>query len=86
MEHDSRIEIEPGILEAVERVAGAAGATAAQFVNQAVLERLRDDDPEAYWAARGKRAQPGAIREFLAMAGNDPPIPGDELPEGWSKP
>ena len=86
MERDSRIEIEPIVWEAVEKIAEAEGASVADYVNRAVLESLRHSDPVAYWKARGARARPGAFLDLLARAGDEPPRPGDELPEGWRHP
>jgi hypothetical protein len=41
---------------------------------------LRD---RGYLAQRRARAVPGAMARILEIAGDDTPIPGDELPEGW---
>ena len=86
MERDSWIEIEPAVLAAVERVAGTDGGSSARFINRAILEKLSAVDPAAYFEERAKRAKPGAIREWLAMAGDEPPIPGDEMPEAPPRP
>ena len=79
MERDSRIEIEPLVFEAVERIASAEGSTVADFVNRIVIDRLAYENLEAYLAARAARARPGAIRDWLLQARDEPPVPGDEL-------
>ena len=42
--------------------------------------RIRED-----MATRAQRANPDDLRALLAKVANVPPIPGDELPEGYER-
>jgi hypothetical protein len=71
------------LMEDVKAIAAHDQVSVNQFIVQAVAERaalLRD---RGYLAQRAARAKPGDMARILAMAGDDTPIPGDELPEDW---
>jgi hypothetical protein len=54
-----------------------------QFISLAVVEKLTAMRTREYFARRAARAAPGDFEQILAKAGTEPPIPGDEVPEGW---
>jgi hypothetical protein len=69
----------------VERVARDSNATpvnaAARLLHDAVRSR-KDWEKLQQRAARGA-ANPKTLKQLLAEVPDAPPIPGDELPEGW---
>jgi hypothetical protein len=53
--------------------------------NISVAKMIAAHSASNYIAMRAKRANPARALEILARAGRDnPPMPGDELPEGWA--
>ena len=55
-----------------------------QLINVAVAQMIAAHSASNYIAMRAKRANIPRAFEILARAGrNNPPMPGDELPEGW---
>jgi hypothetical protein len=71
-------------MEDVKAIAANDSVSINQFVVQAVAERVAMLRDRGYLAQRAARARPDAIKRVLEIAGDDAPIPGDELPEGWS--
>ena len=66
-----------------EQVAAEEGSTLNQFINIAVAEKLAALRTARYFKERAQRANLDAFDQFLEMAGDEPPRPGDEiLPEG----
>jgi hypothetical protein len=80
------LRLPPSLMADVKAIAAADQVSVNQFIVQAVAERaalLRD---RGYLAQRRARARPGGMLELLQRVGDDTPIPGDELPEGWPGP
>ena len=76
------LRLPPSLMVDVKAIAAHNSVSVNQFIVQAVAERvavLRG----GYIAQRAARAKPGAMARILEMAGDDTPIPGDDLPEGW---
>lgn len=89
------------IMEEVKLAAEGDATSINQFIVVAVARRLaelrRDAELKAeretqaentneYFAVRASRADRGAARAVLALAGSANPMPpreGDEIPEGW---
>lgn len=65
-----------------EKVAAAEGTTLNQFINVAVAEKLAALRTAQYFQERTARADLLAFDRLLASAGEEPPRPGDELPQG----
>lgn len=77
------LRLPPSLMADVKAIAANDSVSVNQFIVQAVAERvaiLRDRD---YLAQRRARAKPGGMLRLLEKVGDDTPIPGDELPEGW---
>jgi hypothetical protein len=70
-------------MEDVKAIAASDDVSINQFIVQAVAERVAVLRDRGYVAQRAARAKPDAMRRILEKAGDDTPIPGDELPEGW---
>jgi hypothetical protein len=55
------------------------------YLQRLIVESLKEMREYQYWRERGKQGNLDRFREILAKAPDVPPIPGDELPEGWSE-
>jgi hypothetical protein len=73
------------LLEEAARHAKLLGVSTQEWVYLALEERMRlEEQDEAVWQARAARASGRALTEILAGSHDNPPDPGDELPEGWT--
>jgi hypothetical protein len=71
-------------MEAARKLADAEGVALNQLINVAVAKMIAAHGASNYIAMRAKKANIPRALEILARAGRDnPPMPGDELPEGW---
>ena len=64
-----------------EKVAAEEGTTLNQFINVAVAEKLAALRTARYFQERAARADQTVFDQLLARAGEEPPRPGDELPD-----
>ena len=64
-----------------EIVAAEEGTTLNQFINVAVAEKLAALRTARYFQERAARADLAVFDQLLARAGEEPPRPGDELPD-----
>jgi hypothetical protein len=64
-----------------EKVAVEEGTTLNQFINVAVAEKLAALRTVRYFQERAARAELAVFDQLLARAGEEPPCPGDELPD-----
>lgn len=64
-----------------EQVAKEEGTTLNQLINIALADKLAAWRTAKFFAERAARADPSAVGELLARIGNEPPRPGDEVPE-----
>jgi hypothetical protein len=71
-------------MEDVKAIAANDTVSVNQFIVQAVAERVAVLRDRGYLAQRAARSKPGDLLRILDKAGDDTPIPGDELPDGWS--
>jgi hypothetical protein len=65
-----------------EKVAAAEGTTLNQFINVAVAEKLSALRTVQYFQERTARADLDVFDRLLASAGEEPPRPDDEVPQG----
>lgn len=77
------LRLPPSLMEDVKAIAASDDVSVNQFIVQAVAERVAVLRDRGYLAQRAARAKPDAFKRILEIAGDDTPIPGDELPEGW---
>ena len=77
------LRLPPSLMVDVKAIAAHDSVSVNQFIVQAVAERVAVLRDRGYIAQRAARAKPGAMARILEMAGDDTPIPGDDLPEGW---
>ena len=80
------LRLQPSLKAAAEELAAEEGTSLNQFINVAVAEKLSALITERYFQERAARADRAAGMRYLDEAGDEPPRPGDELPEGWSEP
>ena len=64
-----------------EKVAAEEGTTLNQFINVAVAEKLAALRTARYFQERAARADLAVFDQLLARAAEEPPRPGDELPD-----
>jgi hypothetical protein len=64
-----------------EKMAAEEGTTLNQFINVAVAEKLAALRTARYFQERAARADLAVFDQLLARAGEEPPRPGDELPD-----
>ena len=64
-----------------EKVAAEEGTTLNQFINVAVAEKLAALRTARYFQERADRADLAVFDQLLARAGEEPPRPGDTLPD-----
>ena len=77
------LRIPPSLMEDVKAIAANDSVSINQFIVQAIAERVAMLRDRGYLARRAARSKPEDFRRILEKAGDDTPIPGDELPEGW---
>jgi hypothetical protein len=77
------LRLQPSLLEEARDLAKAEGVALNQFINVAVAEKVATMRTVAFFAERSKCADIPRALEILRKAGaGNPPIEGDELPEG----
>jgi len=80
------LRLQPSLFEEVRKAAKAEGVALNQFINVAVAEKLSALRTEEFFRERAARApsRVEALRILERIGRNNPPIPGDELPPGWT--
>jgi hypothetical protein len=80
------LRLQPTLLEAARNLAESEGVALNQLINVAVAQMIAAHNASNYIAIRAKRANLPRALEILRKAGaGNPPIEGDELPEGWKR-
>jgi hypothetical protein len=74
------LRLPPSLMEDVKAISAKDSVSINQFVVQAVAERVAMLRERGYLAQRAARSNAGDFRRVLERAGDDAPIPGDELP------
>ncbi len=64
-----------------EQVAKEEGTTLNQLINIALADKLAAWRTAKFFTERASRADPVAVDQLLARIGDEPPRPGDEMPE-----
>ncbi len=78
------LRLQPSLYEAARELAREEGVALNQLINVAVAQMLATNRAASYIALRAKRANLQEALEILNRAGRgNPPVEGDELPEGW---
>jgi hypothetical protein len=78
------LRLQPTIMAEAKALAAAEGVALNQLINVALAEKLAVARTRQFFERYTKGANPARALEILARAGRDnPPMPGDELPEGW---
>jgi hypothetical protein len=79
------LRLQPTLLEAARNLAESEGVALNQLINVAVAQMIAAHNASNYIAIRARRANLPRALEILKKAGaGNPPMPGDELPEGWT--
>jgi len=79
------LRLPPSLMEDVRKLATEDAVSVNQFLVQAAAEKVASLKARATLAERAARATPGDLGRILLKAGTPMPIPGDELPEAWSR-
>jgi hypothetical protein len=74
------LRLPPSLMEDVKAIASRDLVSVNQFVVQAVAERVAMLRERGYLARRAARANPDDFGRILDKAGDNTPIPGDEVP------
>lgn len=74
--------LDPPLLEQASKAAEEEGVPLRQFLSAIVAEALAT---RAFFNERVKGADREKFRAVWETAGDEPPIPGDELPEGFAR-
>ncbi len=74
------LRLPPSLMEDVKAIASVDQMSINQFVVQAVAERVAMLRERGYLAQRAARSSPADFGRVLDKAGDDTPIPGDEIP------
>ena len=82
------LRLQHSLMEEAKAMAKSEGVALNQLINIAVAEKLAAMRTVAFFERYTRNADVGRAMGILSKAGrNNPPMPGDELPEGWdSKP
>ena len=81
------VEIADEMADALAKAANDLGETEAQFVKQAVAQRLQALADNPFFARRRKGIDRKVARDWLiSRKGGEAPEPGDELPPGYTPP
>lgn len=79
------LRLQPSLYEAARELAKSEGVALNQLINVAVAQMIAANSAAKYFELRGRGANVGRALEILGKAGRgNPPLPGDELPEGWN--
>jgi hypothetical protein len=80
------LRLQPSLMDAAREIAKTEGVAVNQLINVAVAQMIAVHHASSYMAMRAERANPERALEILNRAGGgNPPIQGDELPEGWAE-
>ena len=80
-----QIELPEEIRAPVRREAEEAGISIEEMVTRYVRERIEAQRQIAELRRRAERGKTVSLREVLDQVPDVPPMPGDELPEGWNE-
>ena len=77
------LRLQPSLLEEARKAAESEGVALNQLINVAVAEKISALRTREYFAEHAGRADRQQTLRILERAGKgQPPVPGDELPEG----
>lgn len=80
------ITLSPGQYASVERMAREAGLGVEEWAAQLVARQVAGyEAAEAFFRERAGRSRPGALQALLDRVPDGPPVPGDELPDGFER-
>lgn len=81
------VQIADEMAEALAEVANDLGETEEQFVARALAARVETFRNHPFFARRRKGFdRQAALDWWNDRQGGEPPVPGDELPEGYERP
>jgi predicted transcriptional regulator len=80
------VEIADELAADLAKVANDLGESQEQFVTRALAARIETFRDNPFFARRRAEFDRVAVADWLLeREGGDPPIPGDELPEGYAR-
>jgi hypothetical protein len=78
------LRLQPTLLDEARALAKSEGVALNQLINVAVAEKLAVSRTREFFQRYPRDANVALALEILEKAGaGNPPMPGDELPEGW---
>jgi hypothetical protein len=78
------LRLQPTIMAEAKALAAEEGVALNQLINVAIAEKLAIARTRQFFERYTRGADPARALEILAKARRvNPPMPGDELPEGW---
>lgn len=80
------LRLPASLKRAAEEFAEADGVSLNAFVTVAVAEKVSALTTERFFSERRGKADPARLLAMLNRKGTEAPRPGDELPEGFSRP
>jgi hypothetical protein len=75
------LKMSASLKKAAERLAAADGVSLNYWINMAVAQKIGAVETAALLRRRFGTGQPGDLRAILDKLPNNPPMPGDEIPE-----
>ena len=80
------LKLPNSIKKAAQRLAKEDGVSLNQWISVAVAQKIGAVETAAeFFQHRAAGATPADLKTFVQAAPDAPPVPGDELPEGWSR-
>jgi len=78
-------DLPESIVKRAEELAQEDGVSLDIWVTSALVQKIGSVESAAeFFRNRSARASKG-LEHYLNLVPNDPPLPGDELPEGWTR-
>ncbi len=79
------LRLQPTLLEEARELAKSEGVALNQLINVAVAEKLAVTRTMEFFRRYTRDADVARAKEILDRVGTgNPPMPGDELPDGWN--
>lgn len=80
------VDIPESVVKRAEELAREDGVSLDVWITAALAQKIGAvETAEEFFRRRAERAPGRDLRYYLDMVPDAPPMPGDELPEGWHK-
>jgi hypothetical protein len=75
------LKLSPALKKAAARLAKEDGVSLDYWINMAIAQKIGSTETVDYLRRRFGKARPGDLRSILDKVPDNPPTPGDELPD-----